>query len=466
MSIGGTNTALKDHTTLSGAPTAIFWIILISLLPFAALFGGMRWLLIALAIIISVLVFNRPQEAPSAGVLFLFGASIVLPYASRFDFTLVSNEMYYWAAGLLMITAAAVLRIGLRRVFAIPISAKVFLGLALVSALYAEINGAPTSYVIRQFYGVLLLILYFGIAQQAGDEELIVRRTATFGVLCAVLFFVYYAAVFAEYGFHKEIGFNGTQASFLAIILFLTALERRNALWAAGGLALFGVPVLIFMRKDVLTFLMALPMAFAMKLKSKLMRLVCFVFIGMIALTALFPPVTQIVSENMKSLAVLDDIMPSGIQDSTSLYERSLQLGVALATIRSHPLLGAGLGSIFQWESPSLGFLEVGYIDNGWAYILQKMGLLGTVAFAWFLVTVLRNVSVKFVALSACLLAATIVTMFSEPVFLHFTTAPFLGTFAGLLCRGTNAAATWTSTGPRDPSTSYGTFDNSSIEVD
>jgi len=432
MSSAGTNVELKHRVTLTGAPVVILWIVLFSTLPFAAILGGMSWLLIALAIGTAVIVYQRPQEAPAAGILFIFGAAIILPYSSRFDFTLQSSEMYYWATGLLIITLAAVMRIGLRKVFAIPISAKVFLGVAFASSLYAEAHGAQSSYVLRQFYGVLLLILYFGIALHAGDEELLVKRTATFGVLCALLFFIYYAAVFSEYGFHKELGFHGTQASFLAIVLFLTAVERKNALWAAGGLALFLVPVLIFMRKDILTFLMALAIAFAMKLKSKMVRLVCFVVIGMIALISLFPEVTQIVSDNLIASTAISDIIPLGSQDATTLYERSLQLGVALAAVQSHPLLGEGLGSAFWWESPTFGLMEVGYVDSGWGYLLQKMGLLGAAAFLWFLVTIFRSISCRSIALSACLLAATIVTMFSEPVFLHFTTAPFLGAFAGL----------------------------------
>jgi len=433
MSIVNADATSQPRVAIHGAPTVIFCILLVSLLPFAAVFGGMPWLLIAFAMGIAVIVYRRPQEGPSAGMLFLFGAAIVLPYGSRFDFTLPSNEMYFWAAGLLIITAAAVLRLGLRRVFEIPLSAKVFLGVAFLSVLYAESHGAATSYVIRQFYGVLLLVLYFGIALQVGDDQLLVRRTATFGVLCALLFFIYYAAVFAEYGFHKEMGFNGTQASFLAIILFLAAVERRNVFWGVGGLVLLGVPLLIFMRKDILSFLMALAIAFAMKLKSKTIRLACFVLIGMIALTAVYPPVTEIVSERIKAVGMIGKILPEGSEDAESLYERSLQLGVALIAVQSHPWLGEGLGSSFQWESPTFGLMEVGYLDSGWGYLLQKTGLLGAGAFLWFLATVFRSISQKSIALSACLIAAATVTMFSEPVFLHFTTAPFLGSFMGLL---------------------------------
>src|SRR5215468_6527073 len=101
------DTSPKHWVAPRGAPVVIFWILLLSLLPLAALFGGTPWLLMAFAIGTAAIVYRRPEEGPSAGMLFLFGAAIVLPYGSRFDFTVQSTEMYYWAAGLFIITAAA-----------------------------------------------------------------------------------------------------------------------------------------------------------------------------------------------------------------------------------------------------------------------------------------------------------------------------------------------------------------------
>ena len=49
MSSAGTNVELKHRVTLTGAPVVILWIVLFSTLPFAAILGGMSWLLIALA---------------------------------------------------------------------------------------------------------------------------------------------------------------------------------------------------------------------------------------------------------------------------------------------------------------------------------------------------------------------------------------------------------------------------------
>ena len=428
-----TNQIGMDRGALSKTLTLIFWILIVSSLPAAVLLGGMaRWLMI-LAVGLAAIVYTRPAEAPGAGILFLFAADILLPYAARFDATVQPREMYYWAAGVLLITAAAVVRIGLRRVFTVSLPTKLFLGVAVAAAIRGVIEGADASYILRQFYGILLLVTYFGIALRVGDEALLVRRIRLFGVLCAFFFFIYYLSVFAQHGFHKEMGFNGTQASLLAVLLFITGIESRRFSSVLAALALLMVPLLIFMRKDVLTFLVALLAAFALTVKSRARKVICFALIAVAILPALLPSVAQAVIDDLPGIAQIASILPEGTQDASTLYDRTLQLVAAADTIRLHPWLGTGLGSDIEWDSPFLGFEQVAYVDNGWAYLLQKAGLLGAAAFLWYLITMLRGVSREAPALSACLLAATFVTMFSEPVYFHFTTAPYLGTFAGLL---------------------------------
>jgi len=358
----------------------------------------------------------------------------MFPSAARLDFFAQSAwEMYYWSAGLLIITLAAVVRIGARRVFAVPTSAKAFLAVALIAAIFGLKQGTSASYVLRQFYGVLLLVVYFGVALHTGSQGLLIRRIRTFGTLCALLFIVYFLADFAQLGFHREMTTVGTQASMLATVVFFTGLEEKRRSYVLGAIILLCVPSLIFQRRAVLTFLLALPLAAAIKLRTKKLRILsCLVFL-FVALPGFVPEVADKVGEVIKATPVIASILPAGSEASDTLLERGLQLGAALGTVQAHPWLGTGLGSDIEWESPVLGFLKIAYVDNGWAYLFQKMGLLGAAAFLCFLYTMLRNISRESLGLSACLLAVAAVTMFSEPVFFHFTTAPFVGTFAGLL---------------------------------
>lgn len=379
-------------------------------------------------------------------MLFLFAAQILLPFSARFfGESIDTSQMYVWAAGLLIIMIAAVVRLGPRRVFDVPLSARVFLGVAIASAIYAASQGAATSYVFRQFYGIVLLIVYLGIALHTGDEELLRRRARTFGVLCALCFLIYYIAVFGKYGFHREMGTNGAQASMFAILLAIAGMKARKLLWVLSALVILLVPILLFMRRDLVAFLVALPIALAVRSRTWKLRLTYCCLAGLLALPGVFPQFAQSVGDQLQETPVIGNIIPASAQDSTSLYERAIQAGVALDAVRNHPWLGEGLGSTFQWDSPFQGALEAGYVDSGWAYLFQKMGLLGAGAFLWLLITTFTRASRESAGLTACLLAAALVTMFSEPVFFHFTTAPFLGTFAGLILagkdRGRNSAS-------------------------
>ena len=404
------------------------------LVPIAALSGGMSLLVMALALGLAVFVWRDPAEAPGAGLLFLFAAQILLPSSARiYSESTDISQMYIWAAGLLIITLAAVIRIGPHRVFDIPLSARTFLVVALVSAIYAATHGAEISYVLRQFYGILLLIAYLGIGLREGNEALLLRRARFFGVLCALCFIFYYLAIFGEYGFHKEMGTSGAQASVLAIPLVIGGIKARKLGWVWGAIVLLSVPVLLFQRRDLIAFLAALPIAFAFQSKTRKMRLAFGLLATLLALPGIFPQIAQSVGDQLNEVPVIGEMIPSSAQDSSSLYERAVQVQFALEAVVNHPWLGEGLGSTFQWDSPIQGSLEGGYVDNGWAYLFQKMGLLGAGAFLWFLITVFKRFSCESAGLTACLLSAALVTMFSEPIFFHFTTAPFMGTFAGVL---------------------------------
>jgi hypothetical protein len=425
-------------TVLRSPSPAIFalalWATISTLIAVAALFGGMGAVILVLAAGLGVYVWRRPEEAPGAGLLFLFAAQILLPFSARFVYqSSDTSRMYYWATGLLIITVAAVMRLSLRRVFDVPLSAKVFLGVALASAVHAEAQGAATSYVVRQFYGILLLVVYFGIALHAGDEDLLLRRARTFGCVCALAFLAYYVAVFGEYGFHREMGTNGTQASMFAILLVIAGVSARKISWVLSAVVPLLVPALLFMRRDLLTFLVALPIALVVRSRTWKLRLAYCVLAVLLALPGVYPRVAQSVGDQLKRAPIIGEVLPSTTENAASLYDRAVQAGVALNALRTHPWLGEGLGAGFEFETAFHGPVETVYVDSGWAYLFQKTGLVGAVAFLWFLITVFAGFSRESPGLTACLLSAALVTMFSEPVFFHFTTAPFVGTFAGLL---------------------------------
>jgi hypothetical protein len=411
----------------------VYWSGVLTLTVAAALFGGMTAVMLVLAVALGAYTWRHPEEALGASLLFLFAVQILLPSSARFKETDLAPQLYVWATGLLIITAGAVTRLKLKRLFDVPLSAIAFVAVALLSALYAQTHGAATSYVIRQFYGILLLVVFLGIALHAGDEELLLRRARTFGPLCALCFVVYYLAIFQEHGFHRETGTHGSQAAMLAILVAIAGLYARKLLWVLSGFVMMVVPALLFMRRDVLAFVVAFPIALAFRSRTWKGRLAYGCLAAVLALPGVFPEVARVVADQAREIPVLETWLPPTTEEAISLTERRAQTEYALNAVQKHPWLGEGLGSSFEWESPFYGYQEGGYVDSGWAYLFQKTGLLGAGAFLWFLITICTGFSRESAGLAACLLAAAVVIMYSEPVFFHFTTAPFLGAFAGLL---------------------------------
>lgn len=416
-----------------GTPNLIFWMITISLLPVMALFAGMKFLVVALAVGLAFIVWERPVEAPAAGMLFVLGSTIILPSSARLDYTRFPWEMYYWAGGLFLITLAAMARLGLRRLLAIPAPAKAFAVVTLAASVQGLVLGARPSNVMRGAYGALMLVAYLAIALHVGNESLLLRRILTFGAACALCFLIYYAAVFSEYGFHKEISAAVAEAAFLAALLFAHGTQRWKLSWILRSAVLLLVTALLFSRGYVLTFLFAVWAAFAMKIRAKKLRLLSYAAAALIWLPVAFPPVTQYVAKQLVTTPVIGKLLPTGARNASSLEDRAAMLYFAVASLRSHPFLGHGLGAEFHWVLPTRGLEEQQYVDNGWAYVLFKMGIVGAAVFLWLLVTMLRALSRRSAALSACLLSAILLGMIVEPLLLNFQTAPILGSFAGIL---------------------------------
>lgn len=432
--------AESRQTARAGLLTLAFWIGLVSLIPIAALVGagGMAFLMMALAAALARYVWLRPQEAASTGVLFLIACNVLLPSSARYDWSWRDYkpwQMYYWAAGLLVITLAAVARIGIRVLLQVPASVKALVLVALAATAVGFVHGNEPSFVIRQLYGSLLLVVYFAIAFHVGNEELFLRRLRTFGLLCAAGFFVYYAAEFSEYGFHKEITSLGTLEGSVAVLCFAKALTEKRHGWMVSAVILLAVPLLLFERRVLVTFAVAVALVFAIKTSSRSAR---FVYVGVAVLGILpgiLPSGAGFVLEKMKSIPGVEEVLPGGGGDVNSLTDRVIQLGVSIDTLQRSPVFGEGFGAVINWDRPYFEeSVEQAYIDNGWAYLAVKMGGAGILVFVWFLVTTLRCVSRESLGLSACLLALLLVTMFTEPIAFNFNTSALAGALAGLLC--------------------------------
>ena len=179
---------------------------------------SMAVLLMALTLALAIRVYRCPKDSIVAGPLFLLAADVLLPPSSRIDNVSPNPELYLYAAGILLITLAALAGLSFRVACRLPASLWGLLGAAIGASVFGYLHGNESSYVLRQLYGTLLLVAYFVLARQCGNEGTFLQKAKKYGVLCALAFFVYYASVFNEYGFHKEVTVVGMQAGILSIL--------------------------------------------------------------------------------------------------------------------------------------------------------------------------------------------------------------------------------------------------------
>lgn len=429
------STSLISSDLRSSLWTLAFSLSILSVGGVLTLFGGMKLFVLALAVLLAVVVFQHPKEAIWAGIIYILACQVIFPSAARFDIfgTTPIWEMYYWASGLLIVTLAAILRLGPRSLLRIPISAKAFLLAAIAAGAAGFVKGNAPSHILAQFFGSLLLVLYFAIGLRVADERLFLRRMHTSGLLCAAGFFVYYAAVFSEYGLHKEMTSIGTLEGVIAILCVVTGLVEKRLSWIASGMVLFCVPLVLFWRHMILAFAFGIVLALAMKTPVMKLKVLFYATAVLVALPTVLPEGAGIVLEKLMDIPAIERILPEGTRDVSSLADRTIELVGSVETLQAHPVFGDGIGSEFAWDR-AWGEKNIqAYIDNGWAFVAIKMGGVGLLAFGWFLFTILRGVSKNSLAISVAFLTFVIVILFSEEALFQFTTSPLAGVLAGLL---------------------------------
>jgi hypothetical protein len=402
----------------------------IATLSVASIAGGMPALSIGLAIWIAVFIHKTPASVVYAGPLYLFAVNVFLPSAARFDPASSSNfEMYYWAVGILLITLVPLFRLGWKGYMRVPRSLQFFLLVALASSFYGAARGNDLSYVLRQLFGLLLFFAYFAFGQHFGDEEEFCCKTRNYSIPCVFAFVLYYISTLDEYGIHKEITTLGTMGAALAILF----IAKTGWKWRLAATILMLPGLLLVQRRDLVVFVLALVLICLLRTKSIILKFFMVSAATLIMVFSLAPPLGAKLLDAMLGTSVIDRWLPEGARDISSLEDRNLQLVEAGLVVAKSPMLGQGMGGELGWMSASRGDMQQAYIDNGWAYLLTKMGMLGVMVFLCFVWVLLRNTPGNSAGLSACILSMLLLVMFAEPVFFQFTTSPLLGAIAGML---------------------------------
>lgn len=395
--------------------------------------------------------------------------SIPYDYYSRWGGK-APDPYWYWGISIALPAAAAFAGLRFwssrhnkgRRLGAMPMAVTAFLLATLVAAVYGFVRGNGLGIILRQGSGLAFVFFFMflgrGLAPKPG------RMAQIFGDIRSVL--VAYGAVYLAHYMYLNLRFIGDLPEgvflreptpplffcglFTAISigewLFWNQEKRRvydSAFWV--GTSVMAVAT-VFSGSRAAVACMFFTTMFLVILKFARRPVRLFIpLAGLALLVALAGPGT-IVSSVVQRSSILQHVAGRFLvqpNSDSSFLERSSQLVATLQAFVASPMLGQGVGASIVWFDPaSLSWVQTAFVDNGFGYLLLKMGLVGTFAFFWllgFLFTKAWNMwsgtrHAVFLAVLASLVYYTAFLPF-EPAFFEFLFCFWIATLIGYLIR-------------------------------
>jgi hypothetical protein len=439
-----------------------YWAVLGSIVLALASLVSVRLLgrlygLVGFSVIWSSYVFFRPREGLWVTPALVMVASLVCP-PEAFQWGVgYSPELAYWAIAVCLPFAAMLVRYvsgkGKSRerpntlsCVSPPRAFYVFAAISVLGAIVGVFHGYQIQNVLKQFYGCALLGGYFLLglrfAPNRGDIERVMRRTIGAGVVCAAIYGCIYLYQVPELGLRKELTILSSYTGGLAVLLFPrfvgTKAGTRSRLGLLLAAILLGVPLLAQFKRAVAACFICGALALGLRSPSRRKRYLYvatgfLLFMAMIS-TDLLNPIGAWFSRYPE----LQKLFPEDIQSSYSVYLRTMESTQIIESLGGVPILGTGLGSTLSWYNPMVGETwEQETVDVGWVYLLVKLGLIGTVAFVWFVWGIAIGAIKAFkdpLHLGLFLLFVfQLLQMVADPLFVYFMTAPWAGVTCAFL---------------------------------
>jgi hypothetical protein len=467
-----TSAAALPHQLASTAqPAQIFarpvlWVGALLLFSTALLLGGLTAATIVLGAMIGALALVRPLTGLWMSVAFLVYATV---FYIRWGLLASVEEMGYvgTAIGLAIIAVGlglAWLRDAGRRL-AIHKDAAVrrfdkamyaMLGVSLIATVYGMARANAWSNVARQLFGCLLLTGYylFGRAffRSAKDIHQWLRWAGVAVTAGAAWFTVKLTLLsLSEGAYTREQSPLSFFAGAIGALLFVEFLweEQRGKRIVMGVSLLFCVLANLLMGARMATASLAGTAIIVLILRRRKHRLL--IGLATLALTALgaglvLSYLPDLVGRGGLAGGIAARFSPLDPSQDSSYVGWRAEMDSILDIVRQHPVLGAGMGAEFTHYDPTIPDLypTKTYVDNGWGYVLLKMGLTGLFVFVAMLWRFLRfaardwpsDAPAHMQRVRACLLALLLfglVSFIRGPTFFHFMTSGFMGTTLGAL---------------------------------
>lgn len=406
-----------------------------------------------ITLVATVWVALRPSEGAAAGWEIILVAGVYLPMRSA-NLGGSNPVLVYWALAQALLATVLLFACvfgggraaGSARQNAGIFALAAFIFYSLLNCAYSLHLGNATSDIARQLYGVLIFAVFFWAAARlfqtrAAAERMLYHTTA---VLTAAA--VVYAA--------EALALNGARLNLLgawsrvltpsplywawAAVMASTGtwpLRQAGLRWLVFSCCVLAV-ALAGSRGDLYGIALAVVLMNAFAPGASPVRRAA-AFAVLLLLAAVFAGLGTYLTQLPGALGALA-VRFNPVSDA-SLAARLNQWAASKAALSHHSVWGIGLGGRVGWFFPGTGYVVTDYIDNGWAYVLVKFGIAGTLPFLLFF---LRRTwsATKALLISASPASRAVVgsvvlvasQMFGAPIMLQFEGAAVCGVIMAL----------------------------------
>lgn len=410
--------------------------------------------LMAISIYFATRTLLRPQAAMLYAPLFMILAACIVPQSVAVWGGGAPRQYYFWAVGLFFITSALVLRFPWADLLhrgkgsRVPLGLIAFVVVCGAASIQGIRLGSGLSYVARQLYGALLFIIYFCAA-----FVLPIRRSEILGYLNVLKWFGIGASLYTiiRYAGAVKYGDIGSFKWGLSIYCAMLAVYCMGAAAASKGLMnrawlgfqallLIANPIVFQARAATGIAAVASALAFVVLAKSRRIKILLTSGALVIAVAAILMDFIAPIDSLMPHIGNAAHLVPQNILTQRSYVGRVNELLSSLKVARAHPFLGLGLGSSLTFFNTGVGKVaSVTPVDQGFAYLISKLGVLGLISFYGLVFCIFRRSG--WPARDRLHIAAFVLFFFdvgfmmSHPVMLQFIVSGFAGVVSGLLYR-------------------------------
>lgn len=428
-------------------------------------------------VLVFVYVLRRPHEGAWCVVLTLAVAASVFPWDFVSEFGGDAPESFwYWGVGLIAVGAAMTvvyawrslvsgvrsqerIRRDSRSARRLKWAVCLFALIVVLASLHGFRLGNSPAVIVRQGTGLILLFLFVFLGARFsgvyGNSIRTFERARLVVLAYSLIYLVRHVLLNLQLQTTLPMGDFVRERS---PILFFAGLFAALSVWetlfgyrpisikhVATALVLILTGLFSGSRAIIAATVITIVVGLLIKYRKKPVRILVWSTAAVLVVAANPFQLILSLSEGRGFMEhMVQRFVVSPLEDSSFVQRASQMISVG-EVIGSSPILGNGVGGSITWFEPyTLTTVETAFVDNGIGYLLLKMGLSGTMVFAYlswlfwrtgYRLLVQHSMALA-IPLTASLVYYTAYLPFG-PSFFQFFNSPWIGLVLGYLISAT-----------------------------